>query len=250
MPTSKTPAIILARKNPRVNALYERIKNEGLTIRPKQVRGDSWGTEIVAGVAHLQYCGCTYPSAALAHELLHLDTQLKGYKRIRIGFSEFDTTPTFRTFMEALDNELQHHKFFAEFLDMGFTPSQFYCDSDREMEGHLRRVARRNDVRLNELLPDFFSLIAPGGSMSESTKQELLKAFYNVNGGRHACALLEIKRIIEAWGQNGSYDSVPVITEIMLTLKPRPNKTWFGFEKSQRPPNQGFFVDERFTVVE
>lgn len=235
-----------ARNDQRVTILINGLSQQ-LKIKYKKSKIDSWGSSMENGVATISYCGCRHPSASLAHELLHIDTQLKGYKRIRIGISSvYQTMSSFRNLLTCLDNELQHHKFYSQFLSLGFKPDQFYMDSDIETEKYLRRELSKQYSMLTELIPNYFTVIAPGGSIEESVKEELKNDFLNINEGIYKKQLLKIERLVKSWAASKSYDNIQLMKEIMLTIQKENNLTWFGFNSSDQPPNQGIFVDKEF----
>jgi hypothetical protein len=118
-----------ARGDPRIQTTLDDIKAK-VKLKFQKSSIDEWSSNLEEGRATIGYNSCRHPSAALAHELLHIDTQLRGYRRMRIALSSIDHTHSFKRLMDCLDNELQHHTFCPKFLKMGFAPGQFYCDSE------------------------------------------------------------------------------------------------------------------------
>src|SRR5205823_12320984 len=92
----------------------------------------NWGCHVDGKIAHISYQKTAHPGASLAHELLHVLVQHSGYERIRVGFSTIDQTWRFQRLMTCLDNELQHHKMFPRFAQLGFPANEFYADDDVE----------------------------------------------------------------------------------------------------------------------
>ena len=235
-----------AKNNTNVNALLHDIQQK-VKVKFHRSQDEAWGSNMESGTAHIYYQKCKNPAAPLAHELLHIATQLRGYKRIRIGVSLYDQTPLFKRFMECIDNELQHHKFYNEFLEMELPPEEMYCENPLVLERDLKESIK-SPMKFIEVLPDFFTLIAPGGSLTHEVKESLLKEVMFINGGEYHDQFKALENIVVAWRQSESYDNIPVIREIMLVLQPKPNFTWFGFNTYDHPPNQGFFVDEVFEI--
>ena len=66
--------------------LYYRIRKH-LKVNLKRSSDKSWGSHIEKNVVIISHCPANHPVAAFTHELLHIDTQLEGYKRIRAGIS-------------------------------------------------------------------------------------------------------------------------------------------------------------------
>lgn len=215
-------------------------------IKYHKTNDGGWGSYMEQNTAHISYSGCKHPSASLAHELLHIDTQLRGYKRIRIFFSSIDQTILIKNLMDALDNELQHHKFYKNFIDLGFAPIQFYQDSDAETEGYLKEILTHSFNSILEVVPQFLTAIAPGGIFSQDARENIKNSFLALNGRQFSSQLIEIERIIVDWASSSSYDAIETIRNILLTIQPDNNLTWIGHNDSDRPPHEGFFVDKPF----
>jgi hypothetical protein len=228
-----------------INQLSEKVK-----LEYQKSKENGWGSNMENGIATISYNSCRHPSAALAHELLHIDAQIKGYQRIRTGISSVDQTPAFGNFLTCLDNELQHHKFYSQFLLLGFKPEQFYSDSDVETEKFLRQELLKQYSTLIELIPNYFTVIALGGSMNGSIREELKGGFLNIHNGDFKDKLIKIENLVASWSISESYDNVSLMKEIMLIIQKENNLTWFGFSSDDRPPNDGFFVDKIFSVIE
>ena len=239
--------VMKAKKNQRVLEIFNDLSLK-IPIKFSKSSEDSWGIEIKNGTAHISFTNCKNPDASLAHELLHIETQLNGYKRIKIGFCAHEKTSLFSRLITCLDNELQHYKFYDKFISQGFQPDVFYNDSDESIESYLKGVTRRKINKLIEILPDFFSLIAPGGSIPINTQDHLIMEFCGINNGVYEEQFRKIEAICSAWRKSESYDNIPIVKEIMLTLYPKPHYTWFGFDPKDNRPENGFFVDQHFEM--
>lgn len=236
-------------KDDRVKSLVDDLKNKmAIVYKPSAL--DNWSVLLDENVAYIYYKDCKDPAAALAHELLHIETQLKGFKRLRYGFSGHFDPMDFKPVIDCFDNELQHHKFYDRFISLGFTPESFYDDSDISTESYLHNIIKNNSLSLIQMIPSYFTLLAPGGSISEKGKADLLNCFYGLNNGIYKNQMIKIKNTCDKWRISQSYDIVPVVRELMLEIQPKPNFSWFGFKPTDRPPNQGFFVDEEFEFEE
>jgi hypothetical protein len=219
-------------------------------LRYQKSKSEEWSSNLENGKAIIGYNRCQSPSAALAHELLHIDAQLRGYRRMRICFSSIDQTGSFKNLMNCLDNVLQHRKFYPKFLSMGFRPDQFYCDSDQNIEGYLTQAAQRSYQKLIDLMPDFLAVIAPGGSLSENSQQRLRGMLLAVENGKFSQQLQGIEDLFREWAACDTYDAVETVKKIMLTIQPTDNFTWIGFDANDRRPASGFFVDAEFFFAE
>lgn len=236
-----------AKKDPRIKPLFEAIR-EKVKVKFHRSEVETWGSRMESGIAHISYQKCNDPVPPMAHELLHIDTQLNGYRNIIIGISTYDRTPLFGRFMTCLNNELQHHKFYKKYLKMALPANELYCEDPVELEEYIKGQINKRIDKLIEIIPDFFTLIAPGGCLADDVKVDFLKQIVEIKNGAYQNQLNEIERIVTAWRESDSYDNLPVIRDIMLVLQPKPNYTWFGFNKTDRPPDQGFFVDKIFKI--
>ncbi len=240
-------AIDKARRDARIAALLEEISDK-IKIKYKKSDDDGWGTNFEAGVTTVYWSGCKHPSASLAHELLHLKTQLSGYRRVRVGTSSLDQTKTFGIFIRCIDNELQHHKFYNEFLSLGFRPDQFYMDSDSETEAYLNQEIDQGINNIFRLVTCFFTAIAPGGAMSAIKANEIKEKLFSVENGNHSAKLKSIEEIVKTWSEDKNYDVSIPIKKIMLEIEPNNNLTWFGYASGDTFPEEGFFVDLPFDI--
>ena len=218
----------------------------GIQLNYECCDDNSWGSDMKNNVATISYCDCASPASALTHELLHIKLQFNGYRRIRIGVSNLNTGELFIRLMTCLDNNLQHHKMYPEFVALGYNPLEFYCDSDRMSETYLREVVLRQYHTIIEFVPDFMTLIASGGAISENIKTEIENSFYQIFHGVFEQQLRDIKSEVMEWSESSSNNSSEIFTKIMLVLKPDNNLTWFGYSNTDRPPNDGFFVQGEF----
>lgn len=238
-----------AKNDSRVTSLLEDIRDK-IKLQFIKTSNESWGSNLLGRKAEITHCSCNHPSAALAHELLHLKTQLGGYRRLRIGISSIDQSPLFQRFMTCLDNELQHHKFYNEFISLSFKSPQFYCDSDSDTEKQLQKNLSIGYKSLIALLPDFFTSIAPGGSASPDEKNKLKGQFLDYNDRQYESQLVAIERLVRDWAESDDVNAESTVKKIMLTIEPINNLSWFGYSEQDRPPQDGFFVDQEFEVNE
>ena len=212
-----------------------------------------WGAHIQNGRAIITVTRTGHPSAALAHELLHIDLQLKGYRRPRGFLSDIVDLPTFQLLMTCLDNELQHQRMFAPFSAMNFRSKQFYADSDVNTERFIWSELAKAQGRIERAI-HFFTLIAPGGAISEGGRNQLRQKFRTVDDGVHESTWVVIEAIVARWKNDPSFDVTSYLKEILQTLAPttitKPHRSWFTFqpatEKGLAFPDPGEFVEGRF----
>lgn len=239
-----------ARTDPRLQSL---LKNLATQVKIKYVRSedDGWASNLEGTVATIWWCGCKHPSASLAHELLHIQLQLNGYRRIRVSVSNIASPETSKRLMDCIDNEIQHHKIYPVFISMGFTPEQFYRDSDAEVEQFLRQAVGSGFTSVADASIVFFSLIAPGGRLTDAAKEDIRNQLNAMDGGKYESTLDGILRAISDWTQSQSSDAREYIKQVLLAIHPIKNLTWYGFASSARPPDgDGVFVDLEFSLRE
>jgi hypothetical protein len=137
---------------------------------------------------------------------------------------------------------------YSTFIDLGFMADEFYADSDADTFDYLNRIVREGDGSdLLRLLPDYLTLIAPGGSLHADHKEDLKAAFRQLSCGQYRSAFDSIDQAIIDWTSCPSYHPRQVLATILQTLRD-PCLTWFGHSGFHRPPTDGFFVDEEFEV--
>lgn len=226
-----------------INCVEEKVK-----IKYHRSLDDGWGANFNGQIAEIWYQKCGFESAAFAHELLHIDTQLKGFKRIRKGASAHNQSPLFSRFMTCIDNELQHHKFYNRYIELGFEPEYFCSEPFEEIESYLYSVISANPTELLSVVPDYLTLISLEITHPVEKVVDLMSRFISINNGAFEGDLIKIREIINKWRQSETYDNLPTLRELVLTIYPKPNYTWFGFNSNDTPPDDGFFVDEAFQL--
>lgn len=226
--------------------LFERV-NRQYPVQLVKTNSDTWGSHIEDGKTIITYCDTQYPECCFVHELLHIDTQIKGYKRLRTGISAFDQTEFFGTLMSALDNELQHHKMFPEYEKLQYPKEKFYIDSDTSTEAYLRSYVTKKAIEFRPTFLRYLTLITPGGSMSDETKSELKENFKSLNDNSYRAYFDHIDKQFDEWTKTTSYNAEPYLKEMFITIS-NGEFTWFGYGTSEEFPSNGFFVDKEFDI--
>ena len=75
-----------------------------------------WHSKTSGGQTTIFYAPTARPEASLAHELLHAKLKLDGYRQYCTSFCVGPKEPFISRVLEILDNELQHHRFYNDFL--------------------------------------------------------------------------------------------------------------------------------------
>ncbi len=149
-----------------------------------------------------------------------------------------------RRIVQCIDNELQHHKMYQKYVDLGFDPCEFYCDSDIEAAAYLERVITDKNQNFIDLFPDYMTAIAPGGEDPEKMI-EIARKFHRYDFSRHMKRFSQIDGIIEEWVNSPSYDAEDTVKRIFGIL--RINDVWICNNEGKPDfPESGFFVDTPF----
>jgi len=242
-----------AKKDKRNKELLNIIKKNKIKLNFEKSQDETWGVKLDNKNATILFQKCNNPAAALAHELLHVVTQLNGYEKIEIFTSPKLDPKDFAILMAALDNELQHHKLYKQFISYGYKAKDFYVDSDKDIETmlriHVNSYINSNNISLIQIIPDFLTTIGKGGHISTQSKNEIVELFYSINAYQYKTQLENIKLLIEKWSLNSSYNSIDIHKKIILEIEPKPNFTWFGLDKNNKNMDEGYYVDEKFEIT-
>lgn len=235
--------------NPQNSNLYSRVRKT-YKVNLKKSDYSYWGSHIVKDAVIISHSKTKHPITAFTHELLHIDTQLKGYRRIGGGVSLNKVTHQhLKRLCDCIDNEFQHQKMYKEFASYGFAATEFYADSDASLDGYLEQVLRTANLPLQVLVVDFLSLIAPGGSINEERKKHLLGLFYNYDGKKYNNELDTIKTVVEEWAECDHYDAEDYIKRFFVAIN--AGATWITYRDNDLDfPDSGYFTDGSFTQEE
>ncbi|PTV70182.1 hypothetical protein [Agrobacterium pusense] len=183
------------------------------------------------------------PLPSFAHEYLHLRLSARGYKHI-LGSINFDVAKNDRisNLLSALDNELQHHRMFDDFVAAGFDPGDFYAESDDMSHVGLRSEIEKLSFMTQEIdvLLTFLSLIAPGGRWPDGEREamrDLLKT--NIPAGTWS-KLVKIEALIATWKQQADLNPLDTIASILETIG-GCDDTFIGIDASAYP-NHGTVI--------
>jgi hypothetical protein len=215
----------------------------------ESVHDHAWSSVRSGGQMKILHCQTNQPEAALAHELLHIKLTCDGY---RPYISSLALTQkgnrALPKLLAILNNEIQHHRFYTNFLALGFSGLQMYCDSDAE--SYTRVADAASQLSGEELAEDFLrlyvTLIAPGGAGSSAEKERAFKILQSKAGSKWN-SLRHIKNIIEEYRDATGLDPQTYIRRILQVLGGY-EMAWVGFDNDF--PRCGFFTTEAFTREE
>lgn len=237
----------------RNQALYNKVR-ASYKVNLKKSDDKCWGSYLSTGTVIISHYKTNYPISSFTHELLHIDTQLDGFKRIAAGVSlDKETHNNLNRICSCLDNEFQHHKMFDKFTGLGFASNEFYNDLDDQTSTYLKKVLGSPNQPLIYLCVDYMTLIAPGGKMSDIELAELKQAFADYDGGKYRTNFEEIDNIISDWKEDTKYDAEPYIVRFFKSIN--AGQTWITYDlfesiSSENFPSSGFFTDGSFSLKE
>ena len=230
--------------------LYESVASEGRLLFQTN-ESDGWLSQTVNGVTTVFHAPSNHPQACLGHELLHASLKNQGYKQFTVAVCLTAKKHIIARVLGALDNELQHHKFYKSFLNLGFPGTEMYHDDDSQLEGYIREsVGELQGVNtpVEEYFFLYLTLIAPGGSASDSKRQELLDLLEEASPRRYWRRLVSIGESIGNFGHGSTVDASPTIKSIFESLGGY-DPTWVGSDVDAFPQS-GFFIGTPFTAEE
>lgn len=236
-----------AKKNSELLALYNQI-NAWRTIVPEKSEstGPEWGSYVDdGGNAVVVYAKAKNKQYSLAHELLHFHTQMSGYRRMKSCTTTLDPTKLKRL-VDCLDNELQHHRMFEKFQELGYPAKDFYNEDDYGTADYLDGALNNYDEPdLLTVIPDYMTLIAPGGTLTRREKNTFSARFRSIATSAQVFDIID--EAINEWKSLDSFNQEQTVSKI-LSVIPGDHSSWIGFDDGRGFPNTGFFVGEHLSL--
>ncbi|HEY6772864.1 MAG TPA: hypothetical protein VI140_02720 [Oxalicibacterium sp.] len=59
---------------------------------------------------------------------------------------------------------------------------------------------------------------------------------------------MTIEQLLKNWKQSESLDQTLTVRKILLTIELKANFSWFGFKDETGFPDDGFYINEAFSV--
>lgn len=209
--------------------------------------GPEWECEAKGTRAVIRIADTSRPLSAFAHELLHLRLAARGYRHIRAN-ANHDPEINLRaaSLISALDNELQHHRMFPDFVSAGFDGRDFYAESDdgalADVKAMVEAIDHQNPP--SGVLLTYLTLIAPGGRWPDGSCDALMELLRTKVLPETWEKLLAIKATIEAWRNQDILDPIETIASIFETLGDL-NGTFIGESPNSYPV--GAFIPRSLT---
>ncbi|MCR6626098.1 MAG: hypothetical protein NVV67_07475 [Pseudoxanthomonas sp.] len=148
-----------------------------------------------------------------------------------------------------MDNELQHARMDGKFTELGLDLKYFYEDGDVNAFKRVRRDAEKLRGRGStaQFLRLYVTLIAPGGTQSESERSQAKIYVLNQASANTKRKLLEIEDVIRDWKDASTLDAGAHLLRILQLVDLGWNY-WVGHDPYF--PVSGFFVGSSFTASE
>jgi hypothetical protein len=237
-----------ALKVPAVKALYDEISAITAITFTESYDGVGWTSMTQSGQTHIGISHTNTPASALAHELLHAKLKLAGYRQISLFVSKPEHRLTLKSHLEILDNELQHHKMFDQYVALGLPGKNFYHDNDTNTFKKIRRVLGRSSRAdpFDLFLPLFLSVIGPGGAGTDTERQQLRRYFETRCSSSVWNNLIRVEAAIAEWRTSSDLDPSETIKRI-LSSSDLVDRAWIGTNRSEFPTS-GLFVGMPFSA--
>lgn len=234
----------------RIRPLWDEIIAHWSITEKFDPNAKGWGSsQPQNGKAIIHTSKTAQPVESLAHELLHLWLQTQGYRRPRLMIWPTDQVGFGSHLMTFLDNELQHHRMFARFLAAGLDPVRFYADDDVKVGNYLSRQLGKNISDFRDLIGKYFTLVAPGGTLSDAQRDGFRRIMDKMNKGVFAEDLKTLDGILDDWRNDPGLNPEETIRRI-IHLFESPAVAWVGYGTKNEFPHNGFFVDQSFEFTE
>lgn len=190
-----------------------------LRISPTSEEG--WFSEVVDGKAKIGMGETERPQPSFAHEILHVCLSARGYKHIVAvgGLDELKVT-VLQALVSALDNELQHHRMFDEFVAAGFDAGEFYHDGDATAHVDVRKEIEELTTAHPPVAALFvyLTLLAPGGGWPDGEREDLTARLQSNVSMDIWDKLQSISGLIDHWKVQAHLDPTDTVAAIIERL--------------------------------
>ncbi|MEO5599072.1 MAG: hypothetical protein ABIQ66_10685 [Novosphingobium sp.] len=233
-------------EHPAVKALYDEVNaSSPIMIVPDE--GHCWASITRPAGTEISVAGTAFPAESLYHELLHAQMKIGGYRQYNQYLQVAESLPL-NVLGDALDNELQHHRFFSTFTLAGFDPAHFYHDGDNESYEHIRRLIESSDPAATSSATYFLrylTVLSPGGHGSDAEREALKQFFFEKVPKEKMDAVEAAAAEVLAFGGSDRLDPGDTIQNVAQLLGGF-HGWWVG--KSQVFPDEGVFTGDAFTM--
>lgn len=197
--------------------LAEAGKAYDLEIAP--TRSTEWFSQVRDGKAQIGMAETERPLPSFAHEILHVCLSARGYKHvIEVANLDEHKRDVLQAVVGALDNQLQHHRMFDEFVAAGFDGGEFYHDGDDVSHSQIRKEIEELLQHPVAALFVWLTLMAPGGGWPEGEREELTRLLQQKVSMDTWDKLQKISDLVDRWKKQADLDPTETVADIIETL--------------------------------
>ncbi|MCJ9673044.1 MULTISPECIES: hypothetical protein [unclassified Neorhizobium] len=209
-----------AKTDPRLKPIIEEVE-KAYKVRIAVTSDPEWASAPDKKTAEIEVSDTLRPLPSFAHEYLHLRLSARGYRHILASINfNLSKNAAIGRLLSALDNELQHHRMFDDFVKAGFDGVDFYAESDGgahiAVKKQIEALTFQSDPA--DALPSFLSVIAPGGRWPDDEREALRQLIEKTCPAATWSKLLKIEGIIDRWKQQDGLNPLNTIAEILEAL--------------------------------
>ncbi|MEI3807565.1 hypothetical protein V6R85_23885 [Agrobacterium sp. CCNWLW32] len=199
--------------------LAEADKAYELQIAP--TKAVEWFSQVRDGKAQIGMAETERPLPSFAHEILHVCLSARGYRHVvEIANMDEHKRNVLQAIVTALDNELQHHRMFDEFVAAGFDGGDFYHDGDDASHTDIRKEIDGLSPKDHPTAAFFvyLTLLAPGGGWPEGERENLTHLLESKVSADTWTKLQKIAALIDGWKHQADLDPTKTVAAIIDTL--------------------------------
>lgn len=239
-----------AQNDPRLKTVIEEIAAK-YTICIERTDDPEWSSSVEGTTAVITISDTQRHLSAFAHELLHLRLSTRGYRHI-LGCAHPDGSKRniVSYVLQALDNELQHHRMFPDFVAAGFDGAEFYAESDDQ--AHVQTEDEINGLTKATSAPiavlSYLTLLGPGGNWPDGARESLTDKLQQKVSSDVWTRLLAVRDAIVSWSQSADLDPTNTIATILESLGGLEGA--YICEAQSDYPDRGAFIPRSMTQAQ
>ena len=229
-------------------SLFNYVKNN-IKLTFEEVDPPEWGCILDGKTGIIRYSNSEHPEEAFVHELLHLKLQIDGYIRPYYAVLPKKSQRNFhlKTLIFAIDNELQHHKIYQEYLSMGYSEKYFY--NDKDLDDIHKTLDIDNDNMLQkygtaiDAMIYYITTLSPGIEKIGIDINSIKEKFKNLPIENIRLILDNLENCFNEWKSQESLDCRNIIKQIFSILPELNCCICFGLDSVT---DNDFFIGPEF----
>ncbi|SFB83319.1 hypothetical protein SAMN05421780_101683 [Flexibacter flexilis DSM 6793] len=218
---------------------------------------DNWHVNVWYSVFHgkesvIYYSPVACPQAQLSRQLLFLELQCNGYRRVLDGLSLLpDTNQWMQTIVKSIDTCLQNQKIANRWLAMGYDLEQLLYEDDADIFEYFEQMLAMKGYSEMYLLTSYWGFTNPLLNVSANQRKYLHQKFCVYAGGKLRTRLLETDSLLFRWANVSAYEAKTYVLAMANILGIKQD-TWLSYEYNkgaffeEQFPQAGFFVGQPF----